>query len=213
MKIFIVLLAVSSCSFAAGFPDKTGYLIDERGNVVRNSYGECWRTGYWTPEMAIAECDPDLIKKVAEKPAEKSIPAPVIRAEPPVLPKLPMRFNAETLFDFDKADLRPEGQKLLDEKIVPGIKLRSEAVLVTGHADRIGSEKYNQDLSERRAYAVRDYLQRQGIADQRIRASGKGESEPDPQANTVTVCKGLRGEKLISCLQPDRRVTVESVGQ
>lgn len=213
MKIFIVLLAVSSWSFAAGFPDKTGYLIDGRGNVVRNSYGECWRTGCWTPEMAIAECDPDLIKKGGETPVEKTPPAPVIRAEPAAVPGIPIRFDAETLFDFDKADVRPEGQKLLDEKIVAGIKLRSETVMVTGHADRIGTEKYNQDLSERRAYAVRNYLQQQGIAAQRIRASGKGESEPDQQANTASSCKGLRGEKLISCLQPDRRVTVESVAQ
>lgn len=207
MKVLIALLAASSCALAAGFPDKTGYLIDERGNVVRNSYGECWRTGYWTPEMAIAECDPGLIKKAVEKPLERAITPQVFKAEPP---RPPVRFNAETLFDFDKADVRPDGQKLLNEKIVAGTKLRPETVLVTGHADRIGTEKYNQDLSERRARAVKAYLQQQGIDGQRISASGKGESEPDPAANTATVCKGLRGEKLISCLQPDRRVTVES---
>ena len=49
-----VALIVSSGAFCAdSFPEKTGYLIDNRGNVVKNSYGQCWRTGYWTPAMAI----------------------------------------------------------------------------------------------------------------------------------------------------------------
>jgi len=64
----VVFAASCSAACADGFPEKTGYLIDSRGNVVKNSYGECWRTGYWTPAMAIPECDPGLMKK--EKPEE-----------------------------------------------------------------------------------------------------------------------------------------------
>ena len=40
-----------------------GYVIDQRGYVAKSGFGLCWRTGYWTPAMAIAECDPDLVKK------------------------------------------------------------------------------------------------------------------------------------------------------
>jgi len=48
-----------------------GYLLDSRGAVVKNNFGLCWRTGYWTPEMAIAECDPDLVKKLKHQHPSK----------------------------------------------------------------------------------------------------------------------------------------------
>ncbi|MCX7193007.1 MAG: OmpA family protein [Proteobacteria bacterium] len=167
----------ASCSFAGSFPDKSGYLIDERGNVVKNAYGECWRTGYWTSAMAIAECDPGLVKQ--EEPKKILVVPPVIQEKHVVIPGVPLiRISAGTLFDFDKADVKPERQKILNDAIVTGLKLRSDTELltITGHADRIGTEKYNQDLSERRAYAVKAYLEQQGIAVERMSAYGKGES-------------------------------------
>ena len=233
LKLFLclfgaVVLAVSSTVASAhGFPEKTGYLIDERGNVVKNTYGECWRTGYWTPAMAIEECDPDLVKKEMPKEAKPVMPAPpaVVAPPPPVAavapapvpakPVVQVQFNAETLFDFDRAVVKPEGQKILDEKIVASMKIYPEVamLIIVGHADRIGTEAYNQNLSERRANAVKAYLVKQDIPAERMSASGKGESEPNPEANTMQVCKGVRGDRLIACLQPDRRVTVESQKQ
>ena len=218
----IAFAAFCGAVIADSFPEKTGYLIDGRGNVVRNSYGECWRTGYWTPAMAIAECDPDLVKK--EMPKALPSPAPAVSSETkapaaavvaPEKPVIETYFNAEALFDFDKAVVRPEGRKILDGKIVAGMKMHPEVALltITGHADRIGTEAYNQHLSERRANAVKAYLVQQGVPAERIKASGKGESEPDPQANTKEACKGKGGNRLIACLQPDRRVTVESQTQ
>lgn len=203
-----LFLAYGSAVFAESFPDKSGYLIDSRGNVVKNAYGECWRTGYWTPALAIAECDPDLVK-TAIPIAE--VKPPVVSETPRAIPPAVIHINAETLFDFDKAEVKPEGQKILDEKIVSSMKQHPEGkmLVITGHADRIGSETYNQRLSERRANAVKTYLVKQGLVADNLSASGKGESEPDPAANTSEACKGLRGNKLISCLQPDRRVTVE----
>jgi len=218
----VALVASCSAVFADSFPEKTGYLIDVRGNVVKNPYGECWRTGYWTPAMAIAECDPDLVKKEKPKEAEPFVSGetkpPAVSEKPAVAvaaaerPAVEAYFNAETLFDFDKAVVKPEGRKILDEKIVTGMKMHPEVelLIITGHADRIGTEEYNQDLSARRANAVKAYLVKQGVAAERIRASGKGESEPNPVANTRQACKGIRGNKLIACLQLDRRVTVES---
>lgn len=215
LGMFGAVVLAASCGMASadGFPEKTGYLIDSRGNVVKNSYGECWRTGYWTPAMAIEECDPDLVKKPKE--ASPSMPAAVSSPPPVAVPEEPVveaHFKAETLFDFDRTVVKPEGRKILDEKIVAVMKIHPEVTLliVIGHTDRIGTEAYNQNLSERRANAVKAYLVKQGISAEHIRASGKGESEPDPEANTDQVCKGMRGNRLIACLQPDRRVTVES---
>ena len=80
LTALVLSIAASSSVWAHGFPDKTGYLIDDRGNIVRNSYGECWRTGYWTPAMAIEECDPGLVKKeVKQVEAPKKAPPPPAR--------------------------------------------------------------------------------------------------------------------------------------
>jgi len=142
--------------------------------------------------------------------AVKETPAVAVAA--PERPAVEAYFDAESLFDFDKAVVKPEGQRILDEKIVTGMKMHPQVslLIITGHADRIGTEEYNQGLSERRANAVKAYLAKQGIAAERMTVSGKGESEPNPEANTRQACKGMRGNKLIVCLQPDRRVTVES---
>lgn len=208
-------LSAAGIAFAHDVPN-AGYLIDSRGNLVKNSYNQCWRTGYWTPAMAIAECDPDLVKKEEPKKAEPApAPAPVAAAPVvagPAAPAVKAEFKAETLFDFDKAVVRSEGKKELDDKIVEGMKAHPEVelLLVTGHADRIGTTKYNQKLSERRAAAVKTYLVSKGVAADRVKTVGKGESEPNPDADTVNNCKGTKKtKKLIECLQPDRRVTVE----
>lgn len=181
-----------------------GYVNDSENHVVKNNYNECWRTGSWTPAMAIAECDPDLVKKPVEKKAEAPAPAPA-----PTGPEAPsferVTLSAETLFDFDKAVVRPEGKAKLDE-VVQKMKdfPQVEVVLVTGHTDRIGTDAYNQALSERRAAAVKNYLVSKGIDANRIETVGKGETEP------VVECKGTKKTKaLVDCLQPNRRVVVE----
>jgi len=198
-----VLAALASLGIAAAqahgsaFADKAGYLVDGRGNVVKNDYGQCWRTGYWTPAMAIAECDPDLVPKAPPPPA------PMTEGpEKPAFPKVTLQ--AETLFAFDKAVLRSRGKNTLNDfvakmKAHPNVKL----LLVTGYADRIGAESYNLKLSQRRAAAVKRYLVSQGVATDRIQTAGMGEASP------VVACKGIRGKKLVQCLQPNRRVVVE----
>jgi OOP family OmpA-OmpF porin len=82
-----------------------------------------------------------------------------------------------------------------------------DLVLVTGHTDKIGSDQYNQKLSERRANAVKAYLVTKGVEDGRLKAVGKGESEP------VAACDGVKGKKLIECLQPNRRVVLSAEKQ
>ena len=119
--------------------------------------------------------------------------------------------QAETLFDYDKAVVRADGKKALDEKVVGPMKQypQVEVVLVTGHADRIGSEKYNQSLSQRRADAVKAYLVEQGVSTQRIETAAKGEAEPVVSCNEVKGKDNGKNKKLVECLQPNRRVVVE----
>ena len=192
---------------------KEGYLTDTRGNVVKNNYNECWRTGYWTPAMAIAECDPDLVRKDQPKVAEAETPAaaiaPVVGPEKPAF--VPVTLQADTLFDFNKSVIRADGKKKLDDEVVGKMKQypQVEVVLVTGHADRIGSDTYNQKLSQRRADAVKDYLVAQGVEGKRIETAAKGESEPVVSCDNVKGKVSGKNRKLVECLQPNRRVVVE----
>lgn len=191
-----------------------GYVIDQRGYVAKSGAGLCWRTGYWTPAMAIAECDPDLAPKAAPAPAPA--PAPAAAPAAPAAPKpaaQKVTLAADALFDFDKAVLRPDGKAKLD-KLVEDLKgLKLEVIIAVGHTDRIGTDKYNQKLSERRAAAVKNYLVSKGIDANRIYAEGKGEKQPV----TGNKCKKMgpenrKNKKLIECLQPDRRVEIEVIG-
>ncbi|WP_295625065.1 OmpA family protein [uncultured Nitrosomonas sp.] len=177
------------------------YGIDGRGEVARNSTGLCWRTSYWTPAMAIHECDPDLVKK------------PVIVAEaPPPPPKTTpekITFSADALFDFDSSKLKPNGIQSLNE-FVTGIEgVKYDLIIAVGYADRIGSNEYNKALSLRRAESVKSHLVSRGIDPSLIFVDGKGEANPV----TGNTCAGERRSKeLIACLAPDRRVEIEVAG-
>jgi len=191
-----------------------GYVIDQRGYVAKSGAGLCWRTGYWTPAMAIAECDPDLAPKAAPAPAPA--PAPAAAPAAPAAPKpaaQKVTLAADALFDFDKAVLRPDGKAKLDKLVEDLQGLKLEVIIAVGHTDRIGTDKYNQKLSERRAAAVKNYLVSKGIDANRIYAEGKGEKQPV----TGDKCKKMgpenrKNKKLIECLQPDRRVEIEVIG-
>jgi OmpA-OmpF porin, OOP family len=204
-------LAIGSVASVANAHNEgqNGYAQDSRGNAVKTTYGKCWRTGYWTPAMATEECDPDLVKK-AEAPAAPA-PAPVVPAGPekPAFEKITLQ--AETLFDFDKAVVRDDGKKTLDEKVVAAMKQypQVEVVLVTGHADRIGKDSYNQDLSQRRADAVKAYLTGQGVDAARVETAAKGEAEPVASCTDVKGKESGKNKALVECLQPNRRVVVE----
>jgi OmpA-OmpF porin, OOP family len=205
--LLTALLGVSASAFAQtpGIDTKgtVGYVIDQRGYVAKSGTGLCWRTGYWTPAMAIAECDPDLVKKEAAAAAA----APMAPGVKPSAQKITLA--ADTLFDFNKATLRPAGVESLSKLVndLQGLKL--EVIIAVGHADRLGSDMYNQKLSEKRAAAVKTFLVGKGIEANRVYTEGKGETQPKTKADE---CKGGKSKKVIDCLQPDRRVDIEVIG-
>lgn len=211
-----IALVSLSANGAGHMANTSGYLTDTRGNVVKDAFNLCWRTGYWTPALAIAECDPDLVPKKAEpkpapamempKPAPKPMPKP--KPKPMVRPTIEkVTLSTDALFDFDKSNIKPDARMKLDE-IVGKIKdVNLEVVIAIGHTDRIGSNAYNMKLSLRRANAVKSYLISKGIPANRIYAEGKGEKQP------IKDCpRYMETKRLIACLAPNRRVEVEVVG-
>jgi outer membrane protein OmpA-like peptidoglycan-associated protein len=87
-------------------------------------------------------------------------------------------FDSGILFDFDSSNLRPEARSNLRELASSLNTYEGTRVLVVGHTDSMGTDAYNQGLSQRRATAAKVYLMDLGIAGHRIDAVGRGESEP-----------------------------------
>src|SRR3982751_23161 len=195
-----------------------GYLTDVQGGVVRAiGAGVCVRTSQWTPALAIAECDPDLVPKPAPAPAPKPAPAPAPAPKPEAKPKpaKPEMMNVERKIElqgmpFDQAEMTPANVKELDQFLADLTPVTLGAVIVTGPTDRIGSLKYNQRLSERRAVVVKDYIVSKGIDPKLIFWEGKASKQPIPV--TKFCSNKMKRKQLIECLAPNRRVTVEAVG-
>ena len=82
-------------------------------------------------------------------------------------------------------------------------------MLVTGHTDPIGTQAYNQKLSERRADAVRNYLVSKGVPRDKIETLGMGKTQPIPGLR----CEQKNLKERIACFAPDRRVEVEVKGE
>ena len=84
----------------------------------------------------------------------------------------------EVSFDFDSASLKPAFTPTLDKVADILQRYPNTIIHVVGHTDSVGSENYNQQLSERRAQSVVHYLTDRGVASDRLYPGGRGESEP-----------------------------------
>ena len=87
-------------------------------------------------------------------------------------------FDSALLFDFDSSDLRSGARQDLGDLSSSLEEYPETNILVVGHTDAVGSNNYNQTLSERRARAASSYLMERGVSPGRITTLGKGESEP-----------------------------------
>ncbi len=207
LAVFAATAVTAVSAFAQSVPASRQATNDNWVNgtgeyVWMNGTNElCWRDAFWTPATANAKCDGALVAQAPTPPAPPAAPAPVITSQK-------VTYQADTLFDFDKAVLKPAGKRAIDDLATKIGALNLEVVVATGYTDRIGSDKYNDRLSQRRAQAVKAYLVSKGIESNRIYTEGKGKRNP-----VTTGCKGVKATKaLISCLAPDRRVEVEVVG-
>lgn len=187
--------AANEASLPTSPLNKAGYLTDSTGMVVRGGSGECWRAGLWTPALAtLVGCDGVLAKATAiTSPASAKEEEPVVSETAVESPSEQVTyatdtqidtevekisFDTDTLFDFDKAALKREGRQQLDLLASRLMDKVVQVVVVSGHTDSIGSQAYNQQLSEKRAKAVAEYLNGKGISSEKIFTEGRGASQP-----------------------------------
>jgi len=182
-----------------------GYTTSQgSGEVVRNNYGECWKNSYFDKATeGRVEC------------GDREAVAPVQQA--PEYVDETVSLSSKTLFGFDKDNLRPEAQENLNALAQRLNNENVQTVRVEGHTDFMGSDKYNQALSERRANVVANYLVGRGVASSKISAVGLGESQAQMTATCDAevaklgkkVSKAEKRAALIACIEPDRRVDVK----
>ena len=205
----IVALLASTGAMAHG---THGYTVSEQsGEVVRNNYGECWEnTDLNKAENGLVECGgraPDAA------PAAPTPPTPMVQ---PQYRTETVSLNSNFLFGFDKDTLRPEAIETLNQLAARLGDSNVQSARVEGHTDFMGSEQYNQALSERRATRVANYLVERGVPASKISVAGLGESQARMTASCQAevnklgrrVSQAKRRQALIACIEPDRRVDV-----
>ena len=187
-------------------------LTDSSGAPVRSGFGLCWHTGFGPAPQWTRGCHAEIPAPVAIAPAAASAPRlePVAVAAAAPLPVYEkVAFDANVLFDSDKAALRPAGRDTLDQFIASIDGLDSRNIVAIGYADRMGSDAANQALSQLRVDAVKAYLVGKGIKAERVETSARGETQP---TTSLGECKDPNNAKNIACMQPDRRVFIEISG-
>jgi OOP family OmpA-OmpF porin len=192
--------ALSAMSLDVSAQAKQGYWTQGGETIWKNTAGQCWRAGSWTPAMAIEECDPDLIPKPVVIPPPPPPPPPPKPAPKPAPVAEKVTLAADVLFDFDKSVIKPAGKDRLDDLAAKVKSINLEVVIAIGHTDSIGSDAYNQKLSVRRAESVKAYLVSKGVEPNRIYTEGKGKKQP------------VASNKTKDGRQKNRRVEIEVIG-
>ena len=198
-KLITTIVAFSAGLVSAQTVDNW---VNSSGQPWKNSVGQCWRNANWTPATAHADCDGAL----KPEPARVQVTIPAAPRAEPAKPEVKQAvvvkqtFQAETLFDFDKSVIKPEGKKVLDGVVDRLKDITLEVVVAVGHTDSIGTDDYNMKLGQRRAEAVKAYLISKGIEKNRVYTDSKGEKQP------VATNKTAAGRAQ------NRRVELEVVG-
>lgn len=190
----IALLGASGAVMAQTQP-VVGYWVDGGGRIVKNTWGECWRTSSWTEAVALPECEGGVTAKAAPPaPPPPPPPAPVAAAPavvaPPPPPPPPPKETYKTVVT-DKP-IRLEGANFAtgSSKLLSGAHAKLDEVVqqakdhpdinfaVSGYTDNVGNPQSNVRLSQARADSVKAYLVGKGVAAQRISTRGFGADDP-----------------------------------
>jgi len=167
--------------------------VGNKGDVDLISVGVVYRFGKKTQSVPVAA--PIVVAPVV---------TPVAVA-PPVQKFKKYTLSATELFAFNSDKVNMPQQKLVE--IADALKESDSPknIVIVGYTDRLGSDEYNQKLSERRAIAVKNYIASNGVDASRLTVEGKGEADP------VVTCTDKKKADLIECLKPNRRVEIDQI--
>lgn len=188
--------------------------VGNKGDIDLVSVGLVYRFGTDKP-VAIAQAPtpyyaPPVTAAPPPMPVAPPPPPPPVVAPPPPAPRK-VSFAADSLFGFDQSSITATGRQHLDTFAADLRGVRYDVIEVTGHTDRIGAHAYNQKLSTRRADVVSNYLVESGGMPA-AKISAKGVNGSDPVTKPGDCFGKVATAKLISCLQPDRRVDIQVNG-
>lgn len=120
----------------------------------------------------------DSQKRDLEKVLAPEVQAGAINIAKVGQSNLLITMTSQTAFDFDSSAIKPGYYGTLDRIANVLVRYGKTFLTIVGHTDNVGTDQYNQALSERRALAVNDYLRGKGVIPQRLASMGRGESEP-----------------------------------
>jgi OOP family OmpA-OmpF porin len=164
--ITVAAIALTSALSATGVSAHVsgGGLVGGSGNVVSSSYTDCVTVNSGIKSESCGHAEP-----VAAVVAPKAAPKAVSQA---------VSLSGDASFATNSAELSTSGKAALDLFASRAQQLNVSGLAVVGHADSRGDATYNQGLSEKRANAVKSYLEGKGILGSLIRSSGEGETSP-----------------------------------
>ena len=161
----LVFAGVISIAATATSASNVDNWVNSTGTAWKNGDGAlCWRDNSWTPATAAKGCDGALTAARAAAASGVS--------------QSKITLQADTLYDFNKSDLKPEGKATLDKIARDLGKIKLEVIIAVGNTDSVGSDAYNMALGQRRAQSVKAYLVSKGVDGSRIYTESKGKSNP-----------------------------------
>ena len=171
LKLMLAAVITISAGSVMAQPKNVDNWVNSIGTPWRNGDGTlCWRDASWTPATAAPNCDGWLAPKPAAAPA-KPAPSKVTQKK--------ITLQADTLFDFDKSNLKSEGVATLNKLAQDIKKMKLEVVIIVGYTDSIGTDAYNIALGQRRANAVKAFLTNDGgVEATRVYTESKGKADP-----------------------------------
>jgi outer membrane protein OmpA-like peptidoglycan-associated protein len=166
--------------------DGTGCPLDTDGDKVFNEDDRCPALAGTIALAGCPDSDKDGVSDLDDRCPGK-IGTLANRGCPEIAEEDLTRINviaSKIFFETAKATLKKESLAQLDALVLILNKYEGAILLIEGHTDSDGTDEYNQDLSQRRTQAVKDYLMSKGIPESRLVAIGYGESKPIDTNNT-----------------------------
>ena len=178
----LIVIAVASCGSGAKKGAVIGGAVGAGAGAVIGNQGNRTGTGAIVGG-AVGAAAGAIIGDYMERQKKEleQVPGADVEREDD---RLIVTFKDAILFDFDSSTLRPEARTNLAQMADVLVRYPDTNLIVIGHTDNIGSDAYNQKLSERRAGAVKSYLSANDVRRGRLTALGYGETAPTESNST-----------------------------